>query len=656
MTEDSISLGELLNCLIQATYHDLSLLSELLPRKSDMEKKIEIVKFCKKSKHRFVRLLALANWAASSDKIQDFTQISAFLDDQAQRYIDTADRLLYQSQVELKQACLPQFCVITAIDVLTTGNFPFLPTCISKRFLKPPPLNMDEKTATLFKLDQIIRQRLISIAPHLPPYLSKHFTLVPRGCLTMHVPFEFKAKFTVLGDDTSLPWRLIQLDFLVRDPKSCDTRPLVHSNQKLYLHTLVQSRLCQNTDGILKDAYEVLHSFALSLQLQVLHSQLVQLQQQWGEQKLSLDDYTLGEKIRIAYWCSLLPALLDQASLTISVDVKQPHLTLSHNETPGDRSEISFSSTFQTTLTVSKDRFVYGDQLLLDRLIHGCIQSKSLHALQTVKKCLLDKKWPYPIDLRRSPPALILKLSLPDGPDIIEISKDPRNGKLVCLLHEFNSTSLQDPASLSPISKTNFNHIILQHSLDELARNLFDKMTYAAESLTQFRANLKLWQLEQQALQMNLRSSCKLPLREDILPGNTPTTKDKDKSRIPTLNRIFIHLNTSNHFLLVHITAATLTNPTTRTYIPGAIDEHYFIVQTQATNYTLYEAQTTHKSKLSKSDSMATNTLTATTSSCSNKYMLQKMSSVNSPVFLQVHTITSFIVQCAFYSIDVLLL
>ena len=122
-------------------------------------------------------------------------------------------------------------------------TFSFLPTCISKRFISLSPISENEKLATLHKLDQNLRIRLINLVPTLPYTLTPSLKLFPKGCLTMHVPYEFNAKLTLFSDDPSIPWRLIQLDFLVRDQRSFDTRPLLHSRQKLFLQYLVQSRL-----------------------------------------------------------------------------------------------------------------------------------------------------------------------------------------------------------------------------------------------------------------------------------------------------------------------------------------------------------------------------------------------------------------------------
>lgn len=56
--------------------------------------------------------------------------ISSFLDQQAILFVDTADRLASLARDALVHARLPSFAIPYAIDVLTTGSYPRLPTCI----------------------------------------------------------------------------------------------------------------------------------------------------------------------------------------------------------------------------------------------------------------------------------------------------------------------------------------------------------------------------------------------------------------------------------------------------------------------------------------------------------------------------------------------
>ena len=56
--------------------------------------------------------------------------ISSFLDQQTILFVDTADRLASLARDALVHARLPSFAIPFAIDVLTTGSYPRLPTCI----------------------------------------------------------------------------------------------------------------------------------------------------------------------------------------------------------------------------------------------------------------------------------------------------------------------------------------------------------------------------------------------------------------------------------------------------------------------------------------------------------------------------------------------
>lgn len=123
--------------------------------------------------------------------------ISSFLDQQTILFVDTADRLASLARDALVHARLPSFAIPFAIDVLTTGSYPRLPTCIRVRLacpqrfahgarsmchssllcslvqdkiIPPDPITKSEKQTTLSQLNQILRHRLVTT--DLPPQLA----------------------------------------------------------------------------------------------------------------------------------------------------------------------------------------------------------------------------------------------------------------------------------------------------------------------------------------------------------------------------------------------------------------------------------------------------------------------------------------------------
>lgn len=106
---------------------------------------------------------------------------------------------------------LPNFSLAGAIDVLTTGTYPRLPTCIRSRIVPSGPLSPDENLRVCGILEDVIRKRLI--AQPLPPTIAHELT-ISRGRVVVTVPKEFQVTLTLLGDDPNLPWRLLKLKIL----------------------------------------------------------------------------------------------------------------------------------------------------------------------------------------------------------------------------------------------------------------------------------------------------------------------------------------------------------------------------------------------------------------------------------------------------------
>ncbi|KAB1253511.1 Mediator of RNA polymerase II transcription subunit 14 [Camelus dromedarius] len=303
-------LSTLIEFLLHRAYSELMVLTDLLPRKSDVERKIEIVQFASRTRQLFVRLLALVKWANNAGKVEKCAMISSFLDQQAILFVDTADRLASLARDALVHARLPSFAIPYAIDVLTTGSYPRLPTCIRDKIIPPDPITKIEKQATLHQLNQILRHRLVTT--DLPPQLAN--LTVANGRVKFRVEGEFEATLTVMGDDPDVPWRLLKLEILVEDKETGDGRALVHSMQINFIHQLVQSRLFAD-EKPLQDMYNCLRillkfepcvypsdSFCLSLQLEVLHSQtLMLIRERWGD-LVQVERYHAGKCLSLSVW------------------------------------------------------------------------------------------------------------------------------------------------------------------------------------------------------------------------------------------------------------------------------------------------------------------------------------------------------------------
>jgi len=129
---------------------------------------------------------------------------------------------------------------------------------------------------------------------------------VADGAVTFTVKLEFSCRLTVLGDSPSLPWTLLDVDMLVEDRETGQGKALMHSLQTGYVVGLIQSRLNDSTVvNPLDDVYNVLHSLAQLLQLEVFHNQVMRLCQDRLGLYIRIEEYILGKALTISYWREL---------------------------------------------------------------------------------------------------------------------------------------------------------------------------------------------------------------------------------------------------------------------------------------------------------------------------------------------------------------
>ncbi|XP_029568019.1 mediator of RNA polymerase II transcription subunit 14 [Salmo trutta] len=429
-----VRLSLLIEFLLQRTYHEITLLGELLPRKTDMERKIEIVQFSSRTRQLFVRLLALVKWASNAGKVEKCAMISSFLDQQAFLFVDTADRLASLARDALVHARLPSFAIPFAIDVLTTGSYPRLPTCIRDKIIPPDPITKVEKQTTLNQLNQILRHRLVTT--DLPPQLA-NLTVV-NGRVKFRVEGEFEATLTVMGDDPDIPWRLLKLEILVEDKETGDCRALVHSMQVNFIHELVQSRLFAD-EKPLQDMYSCLHSFCLSLQLEVLHSQTLMLyRERWGD-LVQVEHYMPAKCLTLAVWNQ---QVLGRKTGTASVH----KVTIKIDESDGSKPlQISHDPPLPACDSRLMERAMKIDHLSVEKLLIDSVHARSHQKLQELKAILKNSNPSDSSFIETALPTLVIPILEPCGrSECLHIFVDLHSGMFHPMLYGIDQSMLDD--------------------------------------------------------------------------------------------------------------------------------------------------------------------------------------------------------------------
>ncbi|MFT7799734.1 mediator of RNA polymerase II transcription subunit 14-like [Arapaima gigas] len=429
-----IRLSVLIEFLLQRTYHEITLLTELLPRKTDMERKIEIVQFASRTRQLFVRLLALVKWASNAGKVEKCAMISSFLDQQTFLFVDTADRLAALARDALVHARLPSFAIPFAIDVLTTGSYPRLPACIRDKIVPPDPITKQEKQTTLNQLNQILRHRLVTT--DLPPQLAN--LTVANGRVKFRVEGEFEATLTVMGDDPDVPWRLLKLEILVEDKETGDGRALVHSLQVNFIHELVQSRLFAD-EKPLQDMYCCLHSFCLSLQLEVLHSQVVMLiRERWGD-LVQVERYIPAKCLTLSVWNQ---QVLGRKTGTASIQ----KVNIKIDEADGSKPlQITHEPPLPACDLKLMERAMKIDHLSVEKLLIDSVHARAHQKLLELKAILKGQNLSDNSFIESALPTLVIPILEPCGrSECLHIFVDLHSGMFQPMLYGIDQSMLDD--------------------------------------------------------------------------------------------------------------------------------------------------------------------------------------------------------------------
>ncbi|XP_070606659.1 mediator of RNA polymerase II transcription subunit 14 isoform X6 [Erythrolamprus reginae] len=369
-------LSTLIDFLLHRTYAELTVLADLLPRKTDMERKIEIVQFASRTRQLFVRLLALVKWANNAGKVEK-----------------CADKII-----------------------------------------PPDPITKIEKQTTLHQLNQILRHRLVTT--DLPPQLAN--LTVANGRVKFRVEGEFEATLTVMGDDPEVPWRLLKLEILVEDKETGDGRALVHSMQINFIHQLIQSRLFAD-EKPLQDMYNCLHSFCLSLQLEVLHSQtLMLIRERWGD-LVQVERYHAGKCLSLSVWNQQIvgrktgTASLHKVTIKIDEnDVSKPLQIFHEPPLPACDSKLI-------------ERAMKIDHLSVEKLLIDSVHARAHQKLQELKAILKSYNTSDNSFIETALPTLVISIMEPCGrSECLHIFVDLHSGMFQLMLYGIDQQTLDD--------------------------------------------------------------------------------------------------------------------------------------------------------------------------------------------------------------------
>lgn len=517
------SLTHIIELGVQKTYHDLTVLAELLPRKTDFERKIEILHFSERTRQLFMRLLALVKWAGSASKIEQCMDIVSFLDKQALLFINTADNMANIARTTLVQARLPSFQLPCAVEVLTLGTYSRMPTCVRDRIVPPDPISLEDKRATLARLDHIIEQRLSTSSIH----PSMRDIKIEYGRVIFHVENEFDLKLTVLGDSPNLPWCVLNIDFLVEDADTGEGRDLIHPFYLKMMERVVQQKMNESQTPLV-DVFAKLHNFCLSLQIEVLHDQIERLMRERLASFIKIKEHVPGRELAITYWgCkNLLKIQTDQSDLSKPLKlIHQPELVIDSDYVDQGRDNI----------------FKPGN-VSIEQLITDTIQKRAFIKLSQLANELREKKYG--------------KCTISGTPSLLH----------VCCLDPCAAS--EDLIISIDLNGSYLAHVPQYEKSCPLADNIQESLNSNRSKLGTYFDQLKIWLTKKRCIRTVDYLSVTV---SESLPLCSKANHAKLDDKVP---RLFFQFNKYNHFYLMVELYTSDSNPYN-------VDTHYSLLVTE---------------------------------------------------------------------------
>ncbi|KAJ3228198.1 Mediator of RNA polymerase II transcription subunit 14 [Chytriomyces hyalinus] len=208
-----VPLRVLVDGLVAKTHSELVLLADTLPAvQNAAERKERMLRFSTHWRMQWVKLLVLVRWARRVGDLGSLVNALAFLDIQDSFFSGAADQL-FRIHSDMLLMRDPNYDIVTAVDMLSNGNFQRLPSIIKKSTIPPAPLTPAQIKNTLVRLQDLIRMRLL--ADDVIPYPFRKSMIIARGCVTFKVENKFQVTLSLQGGSPELSWKIVDLQILV---------------------------------------------------------------------------------------------------------------------------------------------------------------------------------------------------------------------------------------------------------------------------------------------------------------------------------------------------------------------------------------------------------------------------------------------------------
>ncbi|GAA5917919.1 hypothetical protein JCM6882_006500 [Rhodosporidiobolus microsporus] len=202
VVQDLVPLAYVVDRVVASAYSDLANLVETLPSQPDQSRKRAIVDYVLHTRRQLVKLLVLTRWSTEAERVGKAMNIIGFLSSQ-NHLLTTALTSLTQTSTLLPGARVRNYDLPTSLSVLTSGDYPALPSVVRDEFAAQEKMSAEEVVKVMREVEDGVRWRLVMGREWVPRGMRGAPYRIADGRVTFSVPGLWEASFTYSGNGSS---------------------------------------------------------------------------------------------------------------------------------------------------------------------------------------------------------------------------------------------------------------------------------------------------------------------------------------------------------------------------------------------------------------------------------------------------------------------
>ncbi|KAF8456761.1 mediator complex subunit MED14-domain-containing protein [Kalaharituber pfeilii] len=270
ITQGFYPLKMLIGRMIQESHTQLRDLVSSLQDAREMDRRIKLIEHVVERRQQFIKLLVLSIWARRAEEVSQVIDVKAWFDSVEQHFLN-ANYETFALRRDLANAKVPNPDLKTAIEVLTTGRAPTVP---SYHYIPADPLTPQQLLKAFRNINTLLSIRL-NIHETLPPHFRDY--RIQDGRATFWVKDEFEVDLSIGEEDPSS--QLYIIDFRLTYEPAIRELPQNRFRQEIEM----RSNEILRTKG-LAGLYDFLHDFVMTHKIMTLRRQALEmLSGRWTE-------------------------------------------------------------------------------------------------------------------------------------------------------------------------------------------------------------------------------------------------------------------------------------------------------------------------------------------------------------------------------------